>query len=81
MCVVVPTVAPAASPSVFGCAYRPNQIGVSRCRLLAADGLDIHVRGLDAIDGTPILDVRNLRHHGGDPEIAGRGGDGVGSAE
>ncbi|TLF71885.1 hypothetical protein FE391_18165 [Nonomuraea sp. KC401] len=25
---------------------------------LAVDGLDIHVRGLDAIDGTPVLDIR-----------------------
>ncbi|MEO3891720.1 SAM-dependent methyltransferase [Nonomuraea sp. B5E05] len=37
---------------------RPNRLGVSRCRLLAVDGLDIHVRGLDAIDGTPVLDIK-----------------------
>lgn len=37
---------------------RPNRLGVSRCRLLAVDGLDLHVRGLDAIDGTPVLDVK-----------------------
>jgi tRNA (Thr-GGU) A37 N-methylase len=37
---------------------RPNLLGVSRCRLLAVDGLDIQVRGLDAIDGSPILDVK-----------------------
>lgn len=37
---------------------RPNLLGVSRCRLLAVDGLDVHVRGLDAIDGTPILDIK-----------------------
>ncbi|HZR12981.1 MAG TPA: SAM-dependent methyltransferase [Acidimicrobiia bacterium] len=37
---------------------RPNRIGVSRCELLAVDGLALHVRGLDAIDGTPVLDVK-----------------------
>jgi tRNA (adenine37-N6)-methyltransferase len=37
---------------------RPNRIGVSRCRLLEVDGLDIRVAGLDAIDGTPVLDVK-----------------------
>ena len=33
-------------------------IGVSRCRLLAVDGLDVHVAGLDAIAGSPVLDVK-----------------------
>ncbi|MFD0476032.1 TrmO family methyltransferase [Nonomuraea thailandensis] len=37
---------------------RPNRLGVSRCRLLAVEGLDLRVRGLDAIDGTPVLDVK-----------------------
>jgi tRNA-Thr(GGU) m(6)t(6)A37 methyltransferase TsaA len=37
---------------------RPNRLGVSNCALRAIDGLDLHVRGLDAIDGTPILDVK-----------------------
>ncbi|WP_344658950.1 SAM-dependent methyltransferase [Catenulispora subtropica] len=37
---------------------RPNRLGVSRCRLLAVDGLDVRVSGLDAIDGTPVLDVK-----------------------
>ncbi|MFE0647224.1 SAM-dependent methyltransferase [Streptomyces sp. NPDC059534] len=37
---------------------RPNRIGVSRCRLLRTDGLDLHVRGLDAVDGTPVLDIK-----------------------
>jgi tRNA (Thr-GGU) A37 N-methylase len=37
---------------------RPNRIGVSRCELLAVDGLTLHVRGLDAIDGSPVLDVK-----------------------
>ncbi|BCJ44131.1 tRNA (N6-threonylcarbamoyladenosine(37)-N6)-methyltransferase TrmO [Actinoplanes ianthinogenes] len=37
---------------------RPNNLGVSRCELVAVEGLRLHVRGLDAIDGTPVLDVK-----------------------
>jgi tRNA-Thr(GGU) m(6)t(6)A37 methyltransferase TsaA len=37
---------------------RPNRLGVSRCRLLRVDGLDVHVRGLDAVHGTPVLDIK-----------------------
>ncbi len=37
---------------------RPNRIAVSRCRLLAVEGLRLRVQGLDAIDGTPVLDVK-----------------------
>ena len=36
---------------------RPNRIGVTVCRLLSVDGLTLTVRGLDAIDGTPVLDI------------------------
>jgi tRNA-Thr(GGU) m(6)t(6)A37 methyltransferase TsaA len=37
---------------------RPNPIGVHRVRVLAADGCRVRVRDLEAIDGTPILDVK-----------------------
>ncbi|MEV5276818.1 SAM-dependent methyltransferase [Streptomyces sp. NPDC051993] len=37
---------------------RPNRLGVSRCRVLAVDGLDVQVAGLDAVDGTPVLDIK-----------------------
>jgi tRNA (adenine37-N6)-methyltransferase len=37
---------------------RPNRIGVSVCELLDVDGLHLRVRGLDAMDGTPVLDVK-----------------------
>lgn len=37
---------------------RPNRLGVSRCRLLGVDGLDARVQGLDAIDGSPVLDLK-----------------------
>ena len=38
--------------------WRPNRIGVSRCRLVGANGLVLTVEGLDAIDGTPVLDIK-----------------------
>jgi len=37
---------------------RLNWLGVSRCRLVKVDGLDLHVEELDAVDGTPILDIK-----------------------
>lgn len=37
---------------------RPNQIGATICRLIGADGLKLYVEGLDAIDGTPVLDIK-----------------------
>ena len=37
---------------------RPNRIGVSVCRILGVEGLELEVEGLDAIDGTPVLDIK-----------------------
>lgn len=37
---------------------RLNWLGVSRCRLLKVDGLDLHVEDLDAVDGTPVFDIK-----------------------
>lgn len=37
---------------------RPNRLGVTTCRVLSVDGRSIRVRGLDAIDGTPVLDIK-----------------------
>ena len=37
---------------------RPNRIGVTTCEILAVDGLSVRVRGLDAIDGTPVVDLK-----------------------
>lgn len=40
-------------------ADRPNPIGLHRVRILAIeDGLRIHVAEVEAVDGTPILDVK-----------------------
>jgi len=37
---------------------RPNRAGVTVCRLLSVNGLSLSVQGLDAIDGTPVLDIK-----------------------
>jgi tRNA-Thr(GGU) m(6)t(6)A37 methyltransferase TsaA len=37
---------------------RPNRIGVSVCQLLAVEELELTVAGLDAIDATPVLDLK-----------------------
>jgi tRNA (adenine37-N6)-methyltransferase len=37
---------------------RPNRMGVSVCRVLRIRGLNIDVEGLDAVDGTPLLDIK-----------------------
>ena len=38
--------------------YRPNPIGVTVVDLLAVEGSILRVRGLDAINGTPVLDIK-----------------------
>jgi len=37
---------------------RPNPIGLTIVELLSRDGTRLHVRGLDMLDGTPILDIK-----------------------
>jgi tRNA-Thr(GGU) m(6)t(6)A37 methyltransferase TsaA len=37
---------------------RPNRIGVTVCRLVEVADRAIVVEGLDAIDGTPVLDIK-----------------------
>ena len=37
---------------------RPNRIGVTVCRVVGVGPHSIEVAGLDAIDGTPVLDVK-----------------------
>lgn len=37
---------------------RPNRIGVTVCRILKVEGLRVYLQGLDAIDGTPVLDIK-----------------------
>jgi tRNA-Thr(GGU) m(6)t(6)A37 methyltransferase TsaA len=37
---------------------RPNRIGSTVCEVVRVDGASIEVRGLDAVDGTPVLDLK-----------------------
>lgn len=37
---------------------RPNRIGATICRVLAVEGRRLTVRGLDAVNGTPVVDVK-----------------------
>jgi tRNA-Thr(GGU) m(6)t(6)A37 methyltransferase TsaA len=38
--------------------HRPSPIGMSVVKLLRVEGLTVHVRGVDMIDGTPVLDLK-----------------------
>ncbi|NJC74308.1 SAM-dependent methyltransferase [Planosporangium thailandense] len=37
---------------------RPNRIGCTICEVVSAHGRQLRVRGLDAVDGTPVLDIK-----------------------
>jgi tRNA-Thr(GGU) m(6)t(6)A37 methyltransferase TsaA len=37
---------------------RPNKIAATVCRLLSVQGLTLKVQGLDAFDGSPVLDIK-----------------------
>lgn len=37
---------------------RPNRLGVSVCRIVAIEDATVRVDGLDAIDGTPVVDIK-----------------------
>lgn len=39
---------------------RPNPIGLHRVEILHIDGCRLRVRNLEAIDGTPVLDIKPL---------------------
>ncbi len=39
---------------------RPNPIGLHRVQIVAIDGSRVRVRGLEALDGTPIVDLKPL---------------------
>jgi tRNA-Thr(GGU) m(6)t(6)A37 methyltransferase TsaA len=38
--------------------YRPNPIALTVVELLRREGRRLHVRGVDMLDGTPILDIK-----------------------
>lgn len=37
---------------------RPNQIGATICKIKGVDGTKLLLKGLDAVDGTPVLDLK-----------------------
>ena len=37
---------------------RPNRLGSCVCRVLGVDGLHLRIEGLDATDGTPVMDIK-----------------------
>lgn len=37
---------------------RPNRLGVTVCEVVGVEGAVVHLRGLDAIDGTPVVDLK-----------------------
>jgi tRNA (adenine37-N6)-methyltransferase len=39
---------------------RPNRIGLCTCKVLSVSGTTLEVEGLDAIDGTPVLDIKQV---------------------
>ncbi len=44
---------------------RPNPIGLARAKLLRIEAGTLYVRGLDCVDGTPLIDLKPDRcHHG-----------------
>jgi len=51
---------------------RPNPIGLTVVELLRREGRLLHVRGLDMLDGTPILDIKPYLS-GIAPELLRRG--------
>ena len=38
--------------------YRPNPIGLTVVRLVSREGNQLHVHGVDMVEGTPILDIK-----------------------
>jgi tRNA-Thr(GGU) m(6)t(6)A37 methyltransferase TsaA len=59
-----PTVIPPRGPKVrrglfsTRSPHRPNPIGLSALRLLKVEGRVLHVRGIDLLDGTPVIDIK-----------------------
>jgi tRNA-Thr(GGU) m(6)t(6)A37 methyltransferase TsaA len=41
-------------------AHRPNPIGLHRVEIVAIEGTTLRVRNLEAVDGTPVLDLKSV---------------------
>lgn len=57
---VVPPRGPRVARGLFAtrAPHRPNPIGLSALKLLRVEGNVLHVRGIDLLDGTPVLDIK-----------------------
>ena len=57
---VVPPRGPKVRRGVFAtrAPHRPNQVGLSAVRLVGVEGHVLHVRGVDLLNGTPVLDIK-----------------------
>lgn len=62
----LPMVGVFASRSLF----RPNPLGMKVARLIGIEGSILTVEGLDALDGTPVLDIKPFSPHNDAPENA-----------
>ncbi|MBN1644330.1 MAG: tRNA (N6-threonylcarbamoyladenosine(37)-N6)-methyltransferase TrmO [Dehalococcoidales bacterium] len=43
--------------------HRPNPIGITSVRLLGVEANILRIQGLDAIDGTPVIDIKPYYPH------------------
>lgn len=57
---VTPTRGPKVKRGVLAtrAPHRPNALGLTATELVRVEGHVIHVRGIDLLDGTPVLDVK-----------------------
>lgn len=57
---VIPTRGPRVRRGLFATRspHRPNQLGLSACRILRIEGHTVHLQGIDLLDGTPVLDLK-----------------------
>jgi len=42
---------------------RPNPVGLHRTTIAAIDGLRVQVRNIEALDGTPVIDLKPVLAH------------------
>ncbi|MFW5928279.1 MAG: tRNA (N6-threonylcarbamoyladenosine(37)-N6)-methyltransferase TrmO [Thermoplasmatota archaeon] len=40
---------------------RPNPIAVTTCELIKKEGIELLVKGLDGLDGTPVIDIKSYK--------------------
>ena len=46
--------------------FRPNLIAITPCRIMKVEGNKLYLKGLDALDGSPVLDIKpySPQHYG-----------------